>query len=159
MFIANKSVVKCLNWNLVCWFFSVNCLIIDISMRYQSKRKIEHKIHIKHVWFSYQHRRKIVYNYFHLKTCTKFSHSVCSLKNFVVFCVFHLKNFFFVILSLYVLFFSESEFFFSSPYISFYFIFFIKAFIFYKILPQKHVLRYRNSMNRNDEKHISCLLI
>ena len=42
----------------------------------------------------HQHRRKIVYNYFHLKTCTKFSHSVCSLKNLVVFCVFHLKNFF-----------------------------------------------------------------
>lgn len=71
----------------------------------------------------HQHRRKIVYNYFHLKTCTKFFHSVCSLKNFVVFCVFHLKNFFFIysfFLSFYVLFFSESEFFFSSPFIFFF---------------------------------------
>lgn len=107
----------------------------------------------------HQHRRKIVYNYFHLKTCTKFFHSVCSLKNFVVFCVFHLKNFFFI----YSFFYLFTYFSFLNLNFSFllrlYFFFFIKAFIFNKILPQKHISRFRNSMNRNDEKHISCLLI
>lgn len=145
---------------LYVWFFSVNCLIIDISIRHQRKNeKSSIKIHIKHVWFSYQHRRKIVYNYFHLKTCTKFSHSVFRI---FAMCCAVCFNSFSCLLSfiLALLFFSILD----SFTVCTVYIYSIKAFIFYTVFSAstttahiyKKILKY-NRMKKKETRWIEMM--